>query len=395
LKYIIPIILTLCIIIAYIQYGYKPDKILRKKPQSPLVEIAKIEKGSFNSILKMRGDLISKSELTVRTRIPGIVEKIIVEMGDSINKNQILLKLDDTEAQLKLAQSKADMLIAEGIVDQAKINHEVFEEKYSLNQKLYEKKLISKSELQKSQQETKKAIVGLSISKAKKKQAEINLQRSIVNLENCTIHSPWNKSGWVSDVHVNEGALVNNNGSVITIKDLNTLLAVGYVTERDYSRLKVGQQAEIYVQSFPEEIFTGNIVNISPSFDSKSRQAKFQLKINNQAGKLRPGMMASISIDTGIRADLNLLLKEAVIYYRGQQGVFLYNEEKKNAIFKKVILGEIKDDFAEVKSPKNLKGFVVTIGNHMLRSGRPVRVNTPTLKQANKGSQKKNKKAEK
>jgi RND family efflux transporter MFP subunit len=390
LKYSIPLILVLLGLIAYIQYGYEPEKIKRQKQLAPLVNIEKIKMGSFGSLLKMHGDLISKSELTVRSRVSGVVKKINIELGDAVKENQILIKLDDTEAQLRLEQANTDMIIAEGAVEQAKINYEITQEKFKLNKKLYEKKLISSSDLQKSQQEMKKAQVGLNIAKAKKVQSVINLKRSNVNLKNCTITSPWsNRKGWISQVHVNEGTLVNNNSPVITIKDLNTLLAVAHVTEKDYSRLSNGQQATITVQSFPNDTFSGNVINISPSFDAKSRQARIQLQIDNKAGILRPGMMTSISIDTGKRNDLTLIPKEAVIYYRGQQGIFLYNEEKKNASFKKIELGEIKDDYAEIRKPKNLKGVVVTIGNHMLRSGRPVRIKTEEANLEKKGKKKK------
>ncbi len=397
MKYTIPLILSICALIAYILYGYEKEKVKRVKAPAPLVEIAEIKKGKFGSLLKLRGDLISKSKLIVRTRVAGIVEDVLVDMGDSVQGGQLLVKLDDTEAKLRLAQAQADTEVAQGAVDQAQITYEVAKDKYELNQKLREKKIISKTDLQKSLQDVKKTEVGLKISRAKKKQSNINLQRAKVNLDNCTIRSPWtDKKGWISDIHISKGTLLNNNGSVMTINDLDTILAVGYVTEKDYSRLKVGQNAKVNVQSSGSKIYSGNILNISPSFDARSRQAKFQLQIDNTSAELRPGMMATISINTGIRDNLTLVPIESTIYYRGIQGIFLYNDDKKTANFKKIELGEIRDGFAEVTKPKNLSGNVVTIGNHMLRSGRPVRISVAKAKTKKaKGAPNKNKKAKK
>jgi RND family efflux transporter MFP subunit len=375
LKYTALLFIGTSALIIYILFGYKQERVKRKNNPAPLVQLAQVKKGSFSSVLNLRGHLVSKSKVVVRTRISGIVENLFVEMGHAVQGKQLLVELDDTEARLRLAQTKADTQVAQGIVEQAEINYDVAKDKLTLNQKLREKKVISQSDLDKSIQEVKKLDVGLKITQAKKEQVDINYQRAKVNLDNCTIRSPWaDKKGWVSEVHVNTGHLLSNNGAVVTIVDLETILAVAYVTENDYARLKVGQETEVSVQSFKKNLFCGNIFNISPSFDAKSRQAKFEISIDNSKGELRPGMMARISIDTGTRNQLTLIPVEATIYYRGKQGVFLYDEEREIAVFKNITLGKINDGFAEVIKPKGLSGRVVTIGNHMLRSGRKVRI---------------------
>lgn len=325
----------------------------------------------------------------------GIVKERLVEMGDVVKGDQILIKLDDTEAKLRLEQSKVDLQVAEGLVEQARITRNTAKENHERNQLLRTKQVISQSDLQKSDQDFKKAEVSLMIAKAKKEQSMINHKRASINFENCIIRAPWKgRSGWVSRIQVNEGDLLNNNGGVLTISDLDTIVAIGHVTEKDYSRLKVGQQGSLKVQSFETKVFSGNISSISPSFDSRSRMASFEMEVKNTTGELRPGMMASMKIDTGFRKDITLVPVESTIYHRGQQGVFLYDEESTKATFKKVQLGEIRDGYAEVVTPKKLNGQVVTLGNHMLRSGRPVRIQRPEEQKTPKVAQK-NKKAKK
>ncbi|NIR30343.1 MAG: HlyD family efflux transporter periplasmic adaptor subunit, partial [Gammaproteobacteria bacterium] len=69
--------------------------------------------------------------------------------------------------------------------------------------------------------------------------------------------------------------------------ELDPITAVFYVTERDYARLKPGQEAALSTDAYPGESFSGRIVRIAPVFRESTRQARVELRVANPDLRLK------------------------------------------------------------------------------------------------------------
>ncbi len=138
--------------------------------------------------------------------------------------------------------------------------------------------------------------------------AQAELARA--RLRDATIIAPIN--GIVTDVKARVGAAVGPAASVLTLipPDMQVLVQAD---ESQLAQLQVGQSANLSVESFPKEAFTGTIKGIAPVLDPRTRSIAVQIDVADPQGKLKPGMFAQLAIQTGQRAGTLMVPKEAVL----------------------------------------------------------------------------------
>ena len=140
-------------------------------------------------------------------------------------------------------------------------------------------------------------------------QAEASLDVINVQLDRLTVVSP--ASGVVASRYAEEGEIAQPGLPVLSIIELDEVTLTAYVPERKIGLVKLGQEAQISVDSYPDESFPGTIIYISPNalFTPKNIQLKderekmvFAVKISlaNPEQKLKPGMPADARILTGL-----------------------------------------------------------------------------------------------
>jgi len=139
-------------------------------------------------------------------------------------------------------------------------------------------------------------------------QAETSLNVINVQLDKLTVASP--VSGVVASRHAEVGEIAQPGLPILTVTKLDEVTLTAYVPERDIGLVKLGQEVQVSVDSYPDEHFSGTIVYISPNalFTPKNIQLKeerekmvFAVKISlpNPEQKLKPGMPADARILTG------------------------------------------------------------------------------------------------
>jgi len=140
-------------------------------------------------------------------------------------------------------------------------------------------------------------------------QAEASLNVINVQLDRLTVVSP--ASGVVASRYAEVGEIAQPGLPVLSIIELDEVTLTAYVPERKIGLVKLGQEAQISVDSYPDESFPGTVVYISPNalFTPKNIQLKderekmvFAVKISlaNPEQKLKPGMPADALILTGL-----------------------------------------------------------------------------------------------
>src|SRR5579859_1916017 len=129
-------------------------------------------------------------------------------------------------------------------------------------------------------------------------------------LRDATISAPIN--GVVTDIKARVGSAVGPSASVLTLipPDMQVIVQAD---ESQLAQLQIGQSANLSVDSFPKEAFTGTVKGIAPVLDPRTRSVAVQIDVPDPQGKLKPGMFAQLAIQTGQRAATLMVPKEAVL----------------------------------------------------------------------------------
>jgi Cu(I)/Ag(I) efflux system membrane fusion protein len=105
-------------------------------------------------------------------------------------------------------------------------------------------------------------------------------------------------SGTVVDNKVQRGAAVNPGDVLFSLGTLNDVWITGDIYEDDLARVRVGQELSAVTTAFPDELFKGVIARISPNVDPTTHTLQLRCEVKNPDGKLKPQMLAKVSIVT-------------------------------------------------------------------------------------------------
>jgi HlyD family secretion protein len=150
----------------------------------------------------------------------------------------------------------------------------------------------------------------INAAQANVEQAFAQAELARARVRDATITAPI--AGVVTEIKALVGASVGPAASIMTLIPPDMLVVVD-VDESQLPQLQVGQSANLSVESFPRESFSGTVKAIAPVLDPRTHTAAIQIDVPDPQSKLRPGMFAQVGIQLGQRQSALLVPKEAVI----------------------------------------------------------------------------------
>src|SRR5205823_1293781 len=150
----------------------------------------------------------------------------------------------------------------------------------------------------------------LQAAQAAVEQAFSQAELARARVREATISAPI--SGIVIDVKATLGSGVGPTAAILTLVPPDMQVVVN-VDESQLSQLQVGQTANLSVESFPRDAFTGTVKAIAPVLDPRSRTAAMKVDVPDPQSKLRPGMFAQLAIQLGQHQATLLVPKEAIL----------------------------------------------------------------------------------
>lgn len=204
------------------------------------------------------------------------------------------------------------------------------------------------------------------------------IDRSIKGLDfkPAVINSPI--SGVAGNLILDPGTMVAPGIPVAMVANINTVKVEINIPEKDISKVKVGNKAIIRVSSYPDEVFNGQLIKVSPVLNPMSRASQASVSISNSGRKLRPGMFANIELAMEEHNNVLLVPVQAVTETGGKKFVFTANGEK--AEMKEVTTGIENNDFIEITSGLKPGDKVITLGNYGLEDGTKIVIKSKELK---------------
>ena len=340
------------------------------------VEVAPIERGPIELRRSFTGTLDAHAEFVVAAKIGGRIEAMTVDLADTVTRGQVVARLDNAEYLLAVTQAEADLAVAQANLAEARSQLTIAERELQRLDQLRERGVTSESQrdLAKADQLAKQAHV--EVTRAQVTRARAALDTARIRLGYTEVSADWtggSEQRLVAERYLDEGETVAANAPLLRIVELNPLTAVFFVTERDYALLHSGQRAELGTDSYPGEVFPGEIVRIAPVFRSDTRQARVEVRVDNSGLRLKPGMFARISLVLERVAETRIVPEQALVTRDGHSGVFVVAADGKSVAWREVSVGIRQGDRVQI-SAENLGSRVVVLGQQLLKDGSPIAI---------------------
>jgi len=338
------------------------------------VEVAPIAKATITETRDFSGTLVAKSQFLLAPKVPGRLEKIMVDIGDPVKRGQLVAELDDDEYAQQVEQARAELEVAKASLEETASSLDVAKKSHDRTAALYEKKIMSEAELDAADSLHKANVSKQKVAMAQVTQKEAALRAAEVRLSYTKISATWeggSDTRVIGERLVDQGAMLKANDPICSVLDVAELTALIFVSERDYSRLEPGQAVSVTADAHPGRDFPGKVSRIAPLIRETSREARVEVEMYNPDLVLKPGMFVTSRIEFSRHAGVPAVPMSSVVKRGGKQGVFVVKPGEHTAVFVPVTLGIVSGETAEVIDPE-LPGQLVTLGHHLLEDGSAV-----------------------
>ena len=364
----------------------KSGKALRPVP----VEVARIQRGPIELRRTFSGELEALAEFVVAPKVSGRVEHVFVNIADTVDRGQVVAELDNDEYVQAVAQAQADLEVARAKLSEATSALENAGREFKRTESLLKRGVASDSEFDAARQERLAKQAQLKVAAAEVTKAESSLETANIRLGYTKVTAGWTGGGEqrvVAERYVDEGQTVAANAPLLLIVELQPIVGVVFVTERDYAYLKPGQLVSLTTDAYQGEQFTGRIDRIAPVFRKSTRQARIEMTIDNPKHRLKPGMFIRATVVLARESEATIIPEQALTKRDDRDGVFIVSENGQSVVWHEVKVGIREDNRVQIEG-QGLDGRVVTLGQQLVDDGSPITIpdeKTPAAADSKKG----------
>ncbi len=372
------VVLALAILLGWQLWHKLAVKSEGPRQQQPVpVAVAAVEHGPIELRRTFSGTLEARAAFDVAAKISGRVESISADIGDPVERGQVVAELDSDEYQQAVALAEAELAVAQATLAEAQSQLEIAQREYDRVRTLSERGVASESRLDTVLAEQAKADAAKQVAAAQVRRAEANLATARIRLGYTRVTVTWSESDGervVAERFVDAGDSVSANQPLLSIVEIDPLIGVIYVTESDYGQLATGLTATLTTDAYPGRMFTAQVNRISPVFRAESRQARVELLVNNEQRALKPGMFIRATVVLSRAEDAVIVPLSALTRRQNSDGVFLVNAEGGKVVWQPVQIGIRDADRVQViaENLQDYRGHVVTLGQQLIDDGSTV-----------------------
>ncbi len=289
-----------------------------------------LKEQSISSNLEFSAGLLPYEEIHFAPASPGRIEKIYVEVDSRVKKGDIIAEMDHTQLNQAMEQLKNA------------------ESSFQRMDTLF--KLGSISEQQYEGVKTQYELARTSVEFLKKNTRLLSPIDAIVT----------GKYFEGRELYSGVPNTAAGKAAIVTLMQINPLKAVIHVSEKYYPELRKGLPSVIYVDTYPDMEFQGEILRVFPYISPETRTFQVEIKINNPSEILRPGMFTRVNLQLGEKHAL-LVPSGAVLRQEGtnRRHVFVAAENKAKKV--NVIIAERYDDQVHIISDDIKEGDEIII----------------------------------
>ena len=300
----------------------------------------------------------------VSPRIEGKAIKVDAELGDLVEPGQVLAQLDSIE----LGHRKSAFRQARTIM---LVNRKNFErEKRLFKQQISSEKdyLNAQGTYQQSLAAYQAAFEALELVGLSHEEIEKMIKKGGHHpLSSFSLIAP--QGGTIIARHISPGEIITPRDKPFTIADLTSVWILLDIYDKDLAAVRIGAKVRITVNSYPSEIFRGEVVYLGNLVNPSTRTVEARVEIPNPKGLLRPGMFArAILASSETKGKKTLVVPLSAIQHVENKPIAFVEEKPGEYEIRKVTLGSEDDLYIEILTGLKEGEHVVTKGSFYLKS---------------------------
>lgn len=239
------------------------------------VDVTVVREASLNRTLQLSGILHPLKQSILTAEVEGRIQAVLVRPGDRVLAGQVLARMDSRDLENHLAEQRANFAASRAKFELAEKNHR-------RNEELLAKHFISAASL-----DTGRSTLDASRESMKAQDALVALTQQ--NVSKAVIRAPLD--GIVAERGVEPGQHIALNTKLFVIVDLSELEFAANASVSEIGAISIGQEVTIQVTGVPE-LVVGHVERLAPTADDASRMIPVFIRVPNQDGSLKGGMMA-------------------------------------------------------------------------------------------------------
>lgn len=316
--------------------GEKKEDATTTETEKVKVNIEKISAQDVEQLSEFTATVQANVKNNIAPQTPFRIEKLFAEVGDRVKAGQLLVKMDETSLK------------------QAKVQLDNQEKEFKRIDELFK-------------------VGGASKSAWDAQKTSLDVAReSIKNLaENTQLLSPIN--GVITARNYDSGDMYSGADPIFTVEEIRPVKLLINVSESLFTKVKKGNDVEIKLDVYGNEIFKGKVSLIYPTIDPSTRTFPVEIKIANGDEKVRPGMFARVTMDFG-HANHVVAPDRSIVKQSGAGDRYIYVYKDGKVSYQKVELGRRMGDKYEIISGVEDGDQVVVSGQSRLNNGMEVEI---------------------
>ena len=274
----------------------------KSKPQVKVYETLETTISNLEKATVATGKVEPRDEILIKPQISGIIDVVYKQAGEKVQKGEVI-------AKVKVIPELGQLNSAESRVRLAEINARQSETDFSRMKALYEQKLVSTEEYEKSEVTVKQAREELQTAKDNLQIVKEGITQSNASFSSTLIRSTID--GLILDVPIKAGNSVimsntfNDGTTIATVADMNDLIFRGNIDETEVGRLHEGMPVKISLGALQNMTFDAELEYISPKGVEQNGANQFEIKATLRVPD-------TITVRSGYSANAEIVLERAL-----------------------------------------------------------------------------------
>jgi RND family efflux transporter MFP subunit len=324
--------------------GARPDSSATRVVD---VRTRTVRADTFVDRLHMTGTVEAERTVELTAQESGQVREIAAEKGTRLREGEVIVRIDARELRAQL--------------DQARAQAEMARETWERRRQLYEEE---------------GAISELDYIEARTRaeEAAARVERLEARLDDKTVEAPF--TGVLDARPVEVGTTVSPGAEVATMVDLRPVKVSAGVPERYSDDVALGDSATVTIPSLDDATFRGALTYVGAAVNEESRTLPVEVELPNVEGRMKPSMVADVSLVRERWTDAVSVPQDAVLRTADGFGVYVVEETEAGPVSRRraVELGPRESGRVLVESGLRPGDRLVTVGQQQLADGDRVRL---------------------
>ena len=262
-------------------------------------------------VIEATGSFQADESSDVAPESSGRVTATPVDVGQHVAKGAVLVRIEATDATLRLEESRANVSRAEANLKLAESQNALAQTTAKRNAALLAGGLVPQTVADEARTQAETAANSVAVARASLAQARAQLSLAEKAVDDVSVLAPF--AGYISQRRVAVGEFVQPSTAVVTLLRIDPLRLQLTIPGVQAGQIKVGQSVTARVDAFAGQVFEGKISAVNPSIAAESRSFIVEARVPNPGALLKPGMFAVASVDQGRTERALLVPRRSVI----------------------------------------------------------------------------------